>query len=184
MQILNCETPVLTSITLKATLSLLFRLLLSIQTITIHHSDMPPLTTEGALKWISSKFPSNMVLKVGSKKHMIGFKVRNNELIHIYALWASSFYSPLVVRITGLFVVLMNVLMAARNPESSSKITSTSSNRMSEVAVFLFCSSLLFSFTVAAVGDLTAGSLCLLTASFDFVIFLESAVQKEIKAEN
>lgn len=73
---------------------------------------------------------------------------------------------------TGLLVVVMNVFMAARNPESSSKITSTSSNRMSEVAVFLLCSSLV-SLGVAAVGDLTSGSLCLLTPSFAF-IFLEA----------
>lgn len=42
---------------------------------------------------------------------------------------------------TGLLVVVMKVLMAARKPVSSSKITSTSSNRMSDVAVLLPCSS-------------------------------------------
>lgn len=42
---------------------------------------------------------------------------------------------------TGLLVVVMKVLMAARKPESSSKMTSTSSNRMSDVAVLLPCSS-------------------------------------------
>ena len=74
---------------------------------------------------------------------------------------------------TGLFVVVINVLMAAKNPESSSKITSTSSNRISEVAVFLLGSSLLFSL---AGGDLTAASLCLLAHSVAFVTFLEGAV--------
>ncbi len=77
---------------------------------------------------------------------------------------------------TGLLVVVINVLMAARNPESSSKITSTSSNRISEVAVFLLCSSLFLSLGVVAVGDLTAGSFCLLAHSFAFVTFLEAAL--------
>lgn len=61
---------------------------------------------------------------------------------------------PLVVRMTGLFVVAMKVFMAERKPESSSKMTSTSSNRMREVAVFLPCSSL-FSLGVEAAGELS-----------------------------
>lgn len=77
-----------------------------------------------------------------------------------------------MVRITGLLVVVMNVLMAARKPESSSKLTSTSSNRISEVAVFLLCSSPLFSLGVGAGGDLTVMSLLLLITSFVFRVFL------------
>lgn len=94
-----------------------------------------------------------------------------------HCLKASSLNSPLVVRMTGLLVVVMNVLMAARNPESSSKITSTSSNRMREVAVFLLCSSLLFSLEEVAAGDLTAGSLGLLVDSLAFTVFLEAATR-------
>lgn len=77
---------------------------------------------------------------------------------------------------TGLLVVVINVLMAERNPESSSKITSTSSNRISEVAVFLLCSSLFFSLGVVAVGDLMTRSFCLMVHSFAFTTFLEAAV--------
>lgn len=77
---------------------------------------------------------------------------------------------------TGLLVVVINVLMAERNPESSSKITSTSSNRISEVAVFLLCSSLFFSLGVVAVGDLMTRSFCLTVHSFAFRTFLEAAV--------
>lgn len=62
---------------------------------------------------------------------------------------------------TGLLVVLMNVLMAARKPESSSKITSTSSNRMSDVAIFLLCSSLLFSLGLLAAEGLAIEALLL-----------------------
>lgn len=79
---------------------------------------------------------------------------------------------------TGLLVVLINVLMAARKPESSSKITSTSSNRMSEVAVFLFCSSLLFSVGVVAAGEFTGRSFCLLGRTLAFVMFLEPAANR------
>ncbi len=92
-----------------------------------------------------------------------------------HCLRASSLDSPLVVRMTGLLVVVMNVLMAARNPESSSKITSTSSNRIREVAVFLLCSSLVFSLEEVAAGGLTAGSLGLLVDSLAFMLFLEAA---------
>lgn len=88
----------------------------------------------------------------------------------------SSFYSPLVVRMTGLLVVVINVLMAARNPESSSKITSTSSNSISEVAVFLLCSSLFLSLWVLAAGKFTAGSLSLLPHSRALIEFLQEAV--------
>lgn len=42
---------------------------------------------------------------------------------------------------TGLLVVIIKVFTAARNPESSSNMTSTSSNKMREVAVLLLCSS-------------------------------------------
>lgn len=73
---------------------------------------------------------------------------------------------------TGLLVVLMNVLIAARNPESSSKITSTSSNRMSDVAVFLLCSSLLF-----CLGLLVARDLFLSLLSLAFMTFLEGAIK-------
>lgn len=87
---------------------------------------------------------------------------------------------PLVVRMTGRLVVAMNVLTAARKPESSSKMTSTSSNRMSEVAVFLLCPSLLFSFGVvaaaAAAGEFTERALFLLCRSPPLVTGLEAAV--------
>lgn len=85
---------------------------------------------------------------------------------------------PLVVRMTGRLVVAMNVLTAARKPESSSKMTSTSSNRMREVAVFLLCSSLLFSFGVAAAttGEFTERALFLLCRSPPLVTGLEAAV--------
>lgn len=84
---------------------------------------------------------------------------------------------PLVVRMTGLFVVAMNVLTAARKPESSSKMTSTSSNRMSEVAVFLLCSSLLFSLGEDAAGELTDGALLLLCSSLPFEADLDAAAR-------
>lgn len=77
---------------------------------------------------------------------------------------------------TGLLVVVMNVLMAARKPESSSKTTSTSSNRISEVATFLLCSSLILSLDVEATGEFVSGSLSLLHKSFTFVEFLQEAV--------
>lgn len=77
---------------------------------------------------------------------------------------------------TGLLVVVMNVLMAARKPESSSKTTSTSSNRISEVATFLFCSSAILSLDVEATGEFVPGSLSLLAKSFTFVEFLQEAV--------
>lgn len=86
----------------------------------------------------------------------------------------TSSYSPLVVRMTGLLVVLMNVLMAARKPESSSKITSTSSKRMSEVATFLLCSSLTLSLDAEAAGEFVAA---FLSNSRTFVFeFLQDAV--------
>lgn len=80
---------------------------------------------------------------------------------------------------TGLLVVVINVLMAARKPESSSKITSTSSNRISEVAVFLLCSSLVFSLELVAVGEFTEGVLRLLAHSLAFGTFLEAAVSRD-----
>lgn len=77
---------------------------------------------------------------------------------------------------TGRFVVVMKVLIAARKPESSSKITSTSSNRISEVDTFLLCSSLMPSLDVEAAGEFGPGSLSLLAKSFTFVEFLQEAV--------
>lgn len=65
--------------------------------------------------------------------------------------------------------------MAARKPESSSKMTSTSSNRMSEVAVFLLCSSLLFSLAMAGAGEFTERALLLLCSSLRFEVDLEAA---------
>lgn len=88
----------------------------------------------------------------------------------------NSSYSPLVVRITGLLVVVMNVLMAERKPESSSKITSTSSNRISEVANFLLCSSQMLSLDMEATGGFAAGTWSLLPNTFAFVEFLHEAV--------
>lgn len=76
------------------------------------------------------------------------------------------------MRITGLLVVVMNVLMADRNPESSSKITSTSSNKISDVADFLLCSSFLFFLRVDVTGDLVEST---------FPTFFEAARRNEIK---
>lgn len=78
------------------------------------------LTNEGVWKWISSKCPLSLLPKNGSVR-----KQHFKKQICLTASYALNYCSPLVVRIMGLLVLLMKVLIAARNPTSSGKMTST-----------------------------------------------------------
>ena len=82
----------------------------------------------------------------------------------------------------------MKVLMAARNPESSSKITSTSSKRMSEVAVFLFCSSRLLDDSLPPPALLAArgvfnGSFILMESSAGFMDLFRAALEDRVNGD-
>lgn len=85
------------------------------------------LTADGALKMISSKLQSNLSLKKGSEEDIcFASTLTIRCILFMIRLWVSL---PFVVRMTGLFVVLIKALTAARKPTSSLNMTSTCRSR-------------------------------------------------------
>lgn len=128
------------------------------------------------MKWISSKYPSNVAPKVGSRQKRF-YDDQFTNLIQYISVHCQ-LYSPLVVKITGLLVVVMKVFIAARNPVSSSKMMSTSSNKMRDVAVLLPWSS---AEILVPVGVPLEHSLLLLSVSFALADFFGHAYKKTLE---